>query len=598
MLNNSALTKIKKEENSDGMVWIKNKTIYVINEKGSGIPPAINPCPGVKLIVNGTECNHLVVPNENDTILIQADTIKIEELIELTISENEMEAYLHTRPAKAIKYEILDCESSNRIDIAAFEVIENVDYILEDKIYKTLESRGIKIGIIEENLETACNTYEEKNILIAQGIAAIPAKNAWIELMFSQEKSEINLDEDEFGRVDFRNFIDYKSSCVGDVLAIKHPMESGVNGITVTGKEVIPVPPKDTNLSNGNGVLIEDNGMLARCIKSGRAIKQAVGGTVSISVNEKLEINSDVDIKTGNIKFKGNVIVNRNIKEAMEVAAKEDVFIKGDCHFAMVQSGNNLAIKGNVISSRIEAGNRNIIIRNPGEDIKPIVESIEMIISEIDSSCNGSPVSVVYPQGISSKIKELLNSKYQKLPQDIYSFIIALKSSQYDCLIQNAGQVIASLKFLLGNCSSIKTLEHLYKIKGFLTGLNYYAQDDRIIEGNIILNYAANSDIKAKGYIRIGNKGCFNCNIYSDENISISGIVRGSKIHSEKIIEINEIGSEMGVPTVVSVPTKGIIKIKKIFNDNIIKVGPFTYRFIEPVSNVYARIVEGKLVIK
>ncbi len=597
MLSYSSVRVKKEIEKSHGQVWIKNKKVYVKNEKGLGIPPAINPCPGVNLIINGEQCNHLVIPHEDDLIEIVPETITKDELVEVSISDDKMEAILHTKPAKLTKFEILDSEPSNRIDIRTLEVIENIRYIPEDKVYKLLGEKGINFGIIDENIKSACSTYEEKFTVVARGTQPFPAKDAWIEYFFYQEKFEINLNEDENGRVDFRNFTDYKSSNVGDVLAIKHFMEPGVNGITVTGKEVNPAPPKDVALCAGNGVIIEDEGKLARCIKSGKSIKQASGNSVIININEKLEINSDVDIKIGNVKFKGNVIVNKNVKEAMEVVAKGDIFVQGDCHFAMIKSGNNVAIKGNIISSKVEAGSKNIIIRNPGEDINPIVESINTIISEIELSCGGTPVSIVYPDGITAKVKEILNSKCRQLPQDIYSFIIALKSNQYDCMIEKASEVMSCLKVFLGNCNSIKDIDELYRIKSTLTGLTYYAQDERVIEGNIILTYAANSDIIAKGCIKIGGKGCFNCYIRANDRISISGVVRGSEIHSEKMVEINQVGSEMGVPTTISVPEKGIIKIKKIYNDNIIKVGAYTYRFIEPQTDVYARIVDGKLII-
>lgn len=591
--------KTKKEEKVDGQVWIKDKRIYVKNEEGLGLPPAITPCEGIKLIVNGEECNHLIIPTEEDTIEIAAETIVSEESIEIIISPDEMEATLHTKPAKIIKLDVMDADPCNSLEIKALETVEEVCLIPEEKVYNLLTKKIIGIGILEDNVKEACNTHEERTIPIARGIPPVLGKDAWIEYLFSQEKFEINLSEDQSGRVDFRNFVDYKSSVAGDILAIKHPAEQGISGTTITGKEVKTPPPKDITLGSGNGVIIEEGGRIARCIKSGKAEKQVCGNKVVIKVNEKLEINNDVDIKIGNVKFKGNVIINKNVMEAMEVTAKGDIFIKGDCHFAAVTSGNNLAIKGNVISSRLEAGSRNIIIRSASEDIKPIIDSIDTIIHEIEQSCGNTPVSVIYPEGIGSKVREILNTKCQKLSQEIYNFIIALKSNQYDCLIEKSDEILSAVKIFLGNCAPIKTIEHLYRIKAILAGLTYYSNnDDTVTEGNIALTYAANSNIKARGNIVIGNKGCFNCNITANQNISIGGIVRGCEIHSERMIEINQVGSDMGVPTVISVPNKGIIRIKKIFNDNIIKVGPFTYKFIEPEVGVFARIIEGKLLIR
>ncbi len=598
MLSYSESSKINKQEKLDGQVWIKNRKVDFTSESGLGLPPAINPCEGVKLVINGMECSHLVVPGKDDVIEIKPETIIREELIEIKISEDEMEAVLHTIPARISRYEVLDCEPSNLLELKALEVIENVGYISEEKIYSALEKHGITTGIIEENIKQACSTYEDKYIIAARGTQVTPPEDAWIEYMFSQEKFEINLNEDEAGRVDFRNFIDYKSSGIGDVLAVKHPMKPGADGITVTGKLIKTPMPKDIRLCDGDGVIIEENGKIARCIKAGKAEAVKSETAVSININEKLEINGDVDIKRGNIKFKGNVIVNGNVKEAMEVQAKGSIYVKGDSHFAEIKSGNSVAISGNVISSKVESGNRNIIIRDPGEDILPITESIDLIIQEIENSCKDKLVNTVYPDGIGPKVKELLNSKYHKLPQDIYAFIVALKTNQYDCLIEKRDQLISALKIFLGNCSAVKTIEQLYKVKAILNGLTYYTQDDTIVEGDIILMYAANSEINARGCVKITEKGCFNCDIRANDKILINGVVRGSVIHSEKMIEVNQVGSEMGVPTTISVPPNGVIKIKRIYNDNIIKVGAFTHRFIDTETDIYARIVDGKLVLR
>lgn len=597
MLSYSIMNKLKKDH-LDGQVWVKNKKLDFISESGFGFPPVINPCEGLKIIVNGLECNHLVVPNKDDIIEIQPEIIKRDEFIEIIVSEDEMEAILHTIPAKVSKYELMDLEPSNKADLKALEIIENVRYIPEEKVYNALEKKGINTGIIEENIKTVCSTYEEKYIIIAQGIPAVPAQDARIEYMFSQEKFEINLDEDENGRVDFRNFIDYKSSGIGDVLAIKHPMKPGISGTTVTGEEVKAAPPKDIKLCASNGVIIEEGGRIARCIKAGKAEAMSKNGVATINVNEKLEVNSDVDIKLGNVKFKGNVVVSGNVKEAMEVHAKGNIFIKGDCDFADIKSGNSIAIDGNVISSRIESGNKSIIIRDPGEDVLPIMDSLKSLIEEIEASLGGKPEISVYPNGIGSKVKELLNSRYKKLPQDIYNFIIAVKTHQYDCMIENSSDIISALKVFLGNCSSIKTTDHLYNIKAVLSGLTYYTMDDTLVEGNIILLYAANCEINARGCVRITDKGCFCCDIWASDKVAISGVVRGGEIHSEKMVEINQVGSDIGVPTVISVPEKGIIKISRIYNDNIIKVGAYTHKFIETEDDIFARIVDGKLVLR
>ena len=55
-------------DQNEGYVWVIDGKVQVKNQNSKGMPPLLNPCQGVKLIINGIEQNHLVYGSEQDHI--------------------------------------------------------------------------------------------------------------------------------------------------------------------------------------------------------------------------------------------------------------------------------------------------------------------------------------------------------------------------------------------------------------------------------------------------------------------------------------------------------------------------------------------------
>ncbi|MGE5473300.1 MAG: flagellar assembly protein A [Ignavibacteriales bacterium] len=599
MLSYAALLfKSKKEEKTDGKAWIKNKKVFVKDEKGLGNKPVICPAQGITVIVNNKEYNSPVSISEMDKVELKTSPIFRKESIEVCISENQAEVWLKTTPEQVIRYEILDSQPSNRLEIKTLEVFQNVKLISAEDIYYKLSELNISTGIHDQAIIEACKTYTKKELLIASSMPAALAEDAWVEYFFTGTDYEVTLNENKYGKVDFKNTVDYKSSQTGDILAVKHSMKYGEAGISVTGGVINPGTPKDITLKAGNGVVIEGNGRIARCIKPGKAQKKIDGSMVTISINENLEINKNIDIRTGNVKFSGNVIVNGSIKEAMEVASNGNINVNGDSLFSLIKSDNNIEITGNVISSKIETTEIKKISNSPCKYFDPAIALLGEIIYQIESSCGGKSLHDIYPSGISAKVKEIIRARDPKFYNLIKNLITALKTRKYEHLNEKAEEMITALKILMNNCEDIKTLDQLYEIKAIISWSTYILMQGTEKEGNVNINYAVNSSINAKGNVRIGIKGCINCLIYSKGKVIISGIVRGGKIHSDQSVELTQVGSSTGTSTTISVSENGTIKADKVYAETVIKVGDFSYRFIETEEKVNAHIEDGKIVLR
>jgi len=592
------LFKTKKEEKTDGKVWIKNKKVFIKDEKGLGSKPIICPRQGIKVLVNNTIHESPVTVSAMDKVEIIAEPISREEAIEITISENLAEAWLHTVPSHVVKYEVLDSEPSCRLEVKAFEIFQNVRFIPEESLYAKISEMGINTGIIHEEIANACNTYEEKDMQIAIGIPCVPAKNAWLEYFFSGSEYEINLHENKKGKIDFKNIVDYQCSKVGDILAVKHSLQYGQTGISVTGEIINPGTPNDITLKAGNGIVIEGNGRIARCIKAGKAYKTVNGNIVTISINEALKIDKNVDIRLGNIKFGGSVEINGSVKEAMEVTAKGNVNIIGDSLFSVIKSNSSITIAGNVISSRVETEEVSKLDSTPLKYFEPIIEAIDYITNKIEAYCENEALNPEHVCGIAQKAKEISDSKLPNLNRQIKNLTTMLKSRKYEFLNEKADQMISALKIIQNNCKEIKSIDHLYELRAIIYGPIHIIEEKQQSSGEIGLQYTVNSTIFSAGKVVIGNKGCINCTIQAKGKIAVKGIVRGGKIYSEDSVELTQVGSSTGTSTIISVPENGTIKADKIFSESIIKIGKYSYRFIENTENINAHVQNDKIVLR
>ena len=69
-------------------------------------------------------------------------------------------------------------------------------------------------------------------------------------------------------------------------------------------------------------------------------------------------------------------------------------------------------------------------------------------------------------------------------------------------------------------------------------------------------------------------------------------------VDSEKSVEINKVGTNMGSKTFIRVPDKGFIKMRIVYPDTTIMIGRHSYKFISHQTNIYARVVKNKLIFK
>lgn len=212
-----------------------------------------------------------------------------------------------------------------------------------------IANRKITYGVDTAKLkELAENPIYNQDIKIAQGIMSENGANgsyAFKVRVSVDPKPKINPD----GTVDYRALDMVENVKKGQVLCvIEHPTD-GVEGMTVTGKKLLPLKGKAVpSLSGKNTELSPD----------GTAIYALIDGHVEydgrmIHVSKTFSVPGDVDNSIGNIKVDGNVVISGTVFPQFVVEASGDIEIYGTVASAKLNAEGNIILRRGIIGSEV-----------------------------------------------------------------------------------------------------------------------------------------------------------------------------------------------------------------------------------------------------
>ncbi|WP_046181013.1 FapA family protein [Domibacillus tundrae] len=178
--------------------------------------------------------------------------------------------------------------------------------------------------------------------------------------------------------------VDYRESSfiptVGEGVPIAKITQAvpGTPGVTVKGEQRLPKPVKGIVIRAGKGVRMLGQEEIIS-LMSGRPHVQKRGNRVKIDLLKQYEHDGDVNLKSGNMYFDGDIHIKGNVDDAMKVEAKEDVAIDRSVSKAAVQSGHCIEVKGNVFSSTLSSGKSNMIVSELTNTLQEIVIHLEHV---------------------------------------------------------------------------------------------------------------------------------------------------------------------------------------------------------------------------
>ncbi|MCM1284447.1 MAG: FapA family protein [Muribaculaceae bacterium] len=251
----------------------------------------------------------------------------------IRVSSDEMEAYLTLN-----------------------EPEEGIEYTLTD-VQRLVEQSRISYGIDHDALEHIIRgKIYNREVCIAKGVQPVDGRDGYFVYNFNMDlNGKPTVRED--GSVDYWSVHNIEMVEEGQVIATYHDPIEGSDGVTVLsrpvkGKRGRPQPPLV-----GRGFTRSEDGYTYTADFTGKIEMQ----NNRIQVSSIYEVSGDVDLHTGNIDFRGDVVVHGNVTTGAVVKATGTITVDGICEACTLEAGKSILLRGGVL------GGDKAVIRSKGD---------------------------------------------------------------------------------------------------------------------------------------------------------------------------------------------------------------------------------------
>ena len=210
-----------------------------------------------------------------------------------------------------------------------------------DMIRRAILQQGVVEACINDDKirEFVDNPVYNTPYEVAAAIEPVDGHDAYISYNFETDPKKLKAQVDEEGKVDYKKLNNIQNVIADQPLAQKIPAERGKGGKTLFGRYLEAKNGKDIQIQLGANVKLDRDGVTIKAEIDGEVM--LVNGKVTV---EPVKYLDAVNVKTGDVKFVGTVVIKGNVQEGYKVEA------------------TNIEVNGIVDKSRLEATG-NIIVR-------------------------------------------------------------------------------------------------------------------------------------------------------------------------------------------------------------------------------------------
>lgn len=584
----------KIDDGINGSARVENGKIIIKNPKTGGKACSVT-TGKVKLLVDGSIKDGIVQLMEDNKIEIIYEENIPSRNINISISENKMEVYVSIEYVSEKIYSLRNKDEDNKINLDAFvkEEIFPPKYT-SAQIETELKKNNIVFGIIKDAI-MKLEKDGGKNILCARGESAVDGKDDILELKFGNSFDDKKYKEDDIGNIDYKSIGIVQSTDKDSILAVRIPGDCGKDGKDINGKIIRHKEGKKINLKVGVGCLLKDTNTVVATTKGKPCVKNN-----TFCVYEIYELQNDIDMSTGNIKFVGDIIIYGSVKEDMEVEAGNSVLIYKDVEHSKILSKGDTIIKGNIISSKIIGGGQDVIILSMLGELIALRDNLKMLIETIEEIKKYDLLGQDKTDG--QIIKVLIETKFRKISTLSFGLITKLRINSEDYSKEKLIELIKG-KLIGISPVNIKHYSELNELMDCIVEKIDIFKSRLSIPVSVNINYCQDSTIQSSGDIVLLGKGEYVSYITARKKIIFSkekSVARGGILKADEEIRCRIVGSSSGSSAITKliVNESGHIWIDIAYENTVVIIGTKEYTISEPSKNVHAYLDDaGDIVV-
>ena len=577
-----------------GTIKVVNGKIIIKDPIDEQEPALIVPSKNAKVFIDGVEVTTKKPVYEHSIIEIIFDENVASRNMNIMVSEDKFEAYVTIRYVSQIVYGLKDTVELHALEVEA-EVKEKKlpPVYTVNEIKEQLKIKNVVYGIIEENLEKCTDLQGVEKMIVAKGIKVINDEDDRIEIKANNSVESKHLSPDEKGRVDFKSIGFVQGVKPGDVLAIVHKGNPGQDGIDVLGKAIEHKKGLKLKFTAGGGCEIQNETIIVSQIEGKPCIKNN-----SFFVYKVHELQGDVDISTGDIKFIGDVNILGSVKEGMKVEAGNSIEIAKDVERATISAIGNITINGSVLTSTVSAGGQDVKSIKQIDNLNSLKTQLSSLMETVEQIKKFSLLGSDVMDG--EAIKVLIENKFKQIPKTCLAIIACsdasrgVQESELISLIKTKLTGLGPLS--IKNYSEVNEIIEL--IHDNIENLNYTLT----LPVKVKISYCQESSITSSGDIVFTGSGEYVSNIVANGGIYFENpqsVARGGELKAKNEIKCKKVGSTGGVNTKLIVEKDGHVWADVAYQNTQIIIGLRKYDIEYPCKDVHGYLDQnGDIVVE
>lgn len=525
-----------------------------------GRHPTISPGPNVEVLVNGVVIHRPVQVRAEDSVEVRPLNFEPQVVYDVDVTADGLEAYLtiHKKPGQVVT--LLDAPPATNLRPRG--VIQDRPVPpdpTESDVMQELQRRGIVVGIDMDVIRGLVSGELEGRQKVAAGWPPEPSRDARIEYHFEPQERRPHFDP-ETGRVDWWQAEEVPTVTPGTVLAVKHPPVEGTPGMSVYGKPISPGKPKDVTLRAREGTELSEDGTQVIATREGRPERRGD----QFFVLPVLMMRGNIGLETGNVKFRGDVVVAGDVEEQARVESTGIIDVKGHVIRAHVVAQGGARI-GQVIGGKVIVG-PNAVYRRLCDEIESIGSQLAGLIGATEQLLQTFSQRGSFVPPRDQLIVFLLDKKYAELPAAVEKLLDFVSKLDFQLEI-DVRPALETLERYTHPAKRVRvrSIEELLELRDELLGLEESLRAFHSTPAHVITGPIQHADIRATGEVHVLGQGAYHSEIVADGTVVVHGIFRGGRIESKKSVFVGEIGSPAGVKTIVRLEPGRYLCARKVF---------------------------------
>ncbi|WP_379130775.1 flagellar assembly protein A [Paenibacillus sp. sgz500958] len=571
---------VNTTDDNYGRVYVRANKIFVLNPPPGGSSAVISAVLPVVIYVNDEKISGPTEVTSDDTINWE---ISEPPLYSITVSEDKLQAVFTLYSSKRFAWNL-----NNHSPAAWLEVTATMNTEVEhgqlslNKIITDFEKKSITQNLNISGIHAELMNPTFHPFPVAMGRAPVPGEDARLEIYFA-ETIESEFSEIE-GQVDYRSHLRIPSAVRGEVIARKIPLVEGITGYDVYGEVLYPAQPVDIIIIAKNQTVLLVNNEI-RALREGRP--RMTGDKIKyFDICTSYIVPGNVNIKTGNIVFSGDILVHGDVEDNMLIESLGNVYVAGNVHNSTITATGSILIKGNATNSKLYSGYFGVMynrIYNASEILIEELKQLQKAVSMLSHAVENRKQSVKYGHAVLL----LLESKFKKIPQVTKELLTVLTQVQ-EGFQHDLDKVMHVLNVFLNPVLLVDYVNESSLI-GFTNALQeLHSGVARLqeVKVEVAIGKCQNTTIKSNGDITIYRNGIVHSDLFSSGNITFvrsTSMCRGSHLEAGGKISAGFVGGESGAQSFLK--AKQSVSVRKMYLGKV-TVDRYTTDIDEPVENV------------